>query len=111
MEHSPEVTVIVNKLNFAQCTYLLSVHRLETLRVSNAVPTSFAAVFSYLEDKAIIKDKAGMWQCLLASFDKVFDMFLDIKAKMVRFLLYLIKYQGSSLFVFPKTYVTKYNRV
>ncbi|XP_030847458.1 phosphatidylinositol 4-kinase alpha isoform X1 [Strongylocentrotus purpuratus] len=84
MEHSPEVTVIVNKLNFAQCTYLLSVHRLETLRVSNAVPTSFAAVFSYLEDKAIIKDKAGMWQCLLASFDKVFDMFLDIKAKMPR---------------------------
>ncbi|XP_041457096.1 phosphatidylinositol 4-kinase alpha-like [Lytechinus variegatus] len=84
MEHSPEVTVIVNKLNFAQCTYLLSVHRLETLRVSNAIPTSFAAVFTYLEDKAIIKDKAGMWQCLLASFDKVFDMFLDIKAKMPR---------------------------
>ncbi|XP_072163702.1 LOW QUALITY PROTEIN: phosphatidylinositol 4-kinase alpha-like [Diadema setosum] len=82
--HPAEVAVIVNKLNFAQCTYLLSVHRLETLRVSHATPTSFAVVFTYLEDKAIIKDKAGMWQCLLASFDKVFDTFLDIMANMPR---------------------------
>lgn len=32
LDHTPDVTVIVNKLTFAPCMYLLSVYWLETLR-------------------------------------------------------------------------------
>lgn len=35
LENPAEVVAIVNKLNFAQCCYLLSVYRLETLRYLN----------------------------------------------------------------------------
>ena len=35
LESPPEVVPIVNKLNFAQCTYLLSVYKLETLRYAS----------------------------------------------------------------------------
>ncbi|KAJ7383344.1 hypothetical protein OS493_028422 [Desmophyllum pertusum] len=42
------------QVNFGQCTYLLSVYRLESLRVSSD-PGKFYSIFDYLEDKAIEK--------------------------------------------------------
>ena len=54
-----EISVIVNKLNFGQCTHLLSVYRLESLRVANDT-RSFNNVFTYLENKPLLKDKAGL---------------------------------------------------
>lgn len=33
LDHPPDVTVLVNKLTFAPCMYLLSVYWLETLRL------------------------------------------------------------------------------
>ena len=77
------MTPIVNKLTFAQCTYLLSVYRLEVLRVHEKQDCSFIDVFQYLEDKAIMKDKAGMWQCLLAVSDEVVNMYVDILSNAV----------------------------
>lgn len=53
-----ELSVIVGKLNFGQCTHLLSVYKLESLRVSNDT-NSFHKIFTYLENKPIQKDKAG----------------------------------------------------
>ncbi|XP_033126679.1 phosphatidylinositol 4-kinase alpha-like [Anneissia japonica] len=83
LENPAEVIPLINKLSFAQCCYLLSVYRLETLRVTHSGDDcTFRGMFEYLEDKAIWKDKAGMWQCLLAVSDQVFKIFIDKMAKM-----------------------------
>ncbi|XP_038059018.1 phosphatidylinositol 4-kinase alpha-like [Patiria miniata] len=83
--HSPaEIVPYVNKLDFAQCTYLLSVYQLETLRVMHGDAPSFCTMFEYLEDMAIIQDKAGMWDCLLAVSNQVFTNFLDIMSNRPR---------------------------
>ncbi|XP_022109490.1 phosphatidylinositol 4-kinase alpha-like [Acanthaster planci] len=79
-----EIVPYVNKLDFAQCTYLLSVYQLETLRVLHEDAPSFCTMFEYLEDMAIIQDKAGMWDCLLAVTNQVFNNFLDIMSNRPR---------------------------
>lgn len=79
LDHPQEVTPLINKLNFAQCTYLLSVFRLEIMRVQNVHgQTPFHCMLQYLEDPSIQKDKAGMWQCILSVADKVFLTYLDV---------------------------------
>ena len=80
MSPSSEVISIINKLTFAQCTYLLSVCRLETFRVQNLVNgmNPFEIMMQYLEDSTIQKDKDGIWQCLLSIADKIFNVFLEI---------------------------------
>ncbi|XP_065226540.1 phosphatidylinositol 4-kinase alpha isoform X2 [Planococcus citri] len=78
MEHPPpDVTNYVNKLSFAQATYLLSVYWLETFRVQYSPEPSLQPMFEYLSDYAIQKDKYGMWHCLACVGDRVFALFLD----------------------------------
>lgn len=81
LENPPEVTAYVNKLSFAQCTYLLSVYWLETLRVENSCEPSLQPIFEYLMDTAILKDKSGMWQCVASVGDRVFSMFLNAMSR------------------------------
>lgn len=64
LSNPAEIITLVNRLNFGQCTYLLSVYRLESLRVSSD-PSKFYSIFDYLEDKAIEKDKAGKEEVFL----------------------------------------------
>lgn len=64
LEHPTDVAAIIHKLTFAQCTYLLSVYWLETLRIENAKEPSLELIFSYLCDLALQKDKSGIWQCI-----------------------------------------------
>ncbi|XP_054723251.1 LOW QUALITY PROTEIN: phosphatidylinositol 4-kinase alpha-like, partial [Uloborus diversus] len=79
LDHQADVTPLINKLNCAQCTYLLSVYHLETLRVRHIQEkTPFHCMLQYLEDPTIQKDKAGIWQCIVAVSDKVFQTYLDI---------------------------------
>ncbi|XP_026727128.1 phosphatidylinositol 4-kinase alpha isoform X4 [Trichoplusia ni] len=84
LDHPPEVTVVVNKLTFAPCMYLLSVYWLETLRVSNSPEPSLQPIIEYLSDSALQKDKTGMWQCVASVGDKVFQKFLDVMSDKVK---------------------------
>lgn len=80
--YSSEVTAIINKLTFAQCTYLLSICRLEVFRIeTNDSINPFYIIMQYLEDQSIQKDKDGIWTCLAAMFDRYFEIFLGIISK------------------------------
>ncbi|XP_073835112.1 phosphatidylinositol 4-kinase III alpha isoform X2 [Musca autumnalis] len=79
LEHpTAEVTAAINKLSFAQCTFLLSVYWLETLRVENAEEPSLEPILTYLCDPALQKDKSGIWQCVKCIADQVFEKFRNV---------------------------------
>ncbi|XP_067636083.1 phosphatidylinositol 4-kinase alpha isoform X2 [Eurosta solidaginis] len=79
LEHpTADVTASINKLTFAQCTYLLSVYWLETLRVENSEEPSLESILSYLCDMALQKDKSGIWQCVKCVADQVFEKFRNV---------------------------------
>ncbi|KAI5696346.1 hypothetical protein M8J75_011820 [Diaphorina citri] len=74
----PDVVTSIQKLSFAQSTYLLSVYWLETLRVQNSPQPSLHPIFEYLLDQSIQKDKSGIWQCISSVGQRVFTLFLDV---------------------------------
>ncbi|CAG9769001.1 unnamed protein product [Ceutorhynchus assimilis] len=80
LRHPADVTAIVNnKLSFAQCTFLLSVYWVETLRVQHSGEPSLVPMISdYLSDSALQKDKSGMWNCVASVSDRVFEKFLEV---------------------------------
>ncbi|XP_076804178.1 phosphatidylinositol 4-kinase alpha-like [Clavelina lepadiformis] len=80
LQNNTEVSTLINQMDFAMCTYLLSVYRLERLRVLYSPNYSPDVLFKYLEDRAIQKDKSQIWKCIKVVADLVFQMFMDIIA-------------------------------
>lgn len=82
LKGATDVTTYINKLSFAQCTFLLSVYWLETLRVANAPEPSLQPIIvDYLCDSALQKDKYNMWFCVSSVGEKVFEKFLEVMQK------------------------------
>ncbi|XP_065168456.1 phosphatidylinositol 4-kinase alpha isoform X3 [Atheta coriaria] len=74
-----DVSAHVNKLSFAECSFLLSVYWVETLRITNSDgPNLQIIIIEYLSDSALQKDKNGMWNCVSSVGEKVFDKFLQV---------------------------------
>ncbi len=88
LEHPPpDVVNFVNKLPFAQATYLLSVFWLETFRVQCSPEPSLQPMFEYLSDYAIQKDKYGMWHCLARCISKILNILLRGSRISLKFLI------------------------
>ncbi|XP_076062775.1 phosphatidylinositol 4-kinase III alpha isoform X2 [Oratosquilla oratoria] len=77
LDHAQDIVQVVNKLSFSQCIFVLSVYRLEALRVKSSPETDFQPMFEYLLDPAIQKDKYNIWSCINRVSEKVFQIFLD----------------------------------
>uniref|UniRef100_A0AC34RIU1 1-phosphatidylinositol 4-kinase n=1 Tax=Panagrolaimus sp. JU765 TaxID=591449 RepID=A0AC34RIU1_9BILA len=77
LNQSADVVALVNRMDVAQCLYLLSVCRMEKMRVLHSDhPDAIHCSFKYLEDRAIRKDKSGVWQCILTAAIIIFDEYL-----------------------------------
>uniref|UniRef100_A0A7E4V1C1 1-phosphatidylinositol 4-kinase n=1 Tax=Panagrellus redivivus TaxID=6233 RepID=A0A7E4V1C1_PANRE len=67
----------INRMDMTQCLYLISVFRMETMRVKHSQsPEAVHCIFKYLEDRAIRKDKSGIWHCFLTGAVNIFDEYL-----------------------------------
>lgn len=80
LDHPADIVSIVNRLNFAQCTYLMSVYRMEAFRVQSRATHdfSFQVMLQYLEDPTIQRDKDGIRQCIFSIADNIFKVYLEV---------------------------------
>ena len=69
---------ILNKLRFGQMSFLYSVYQLERLRLNCVTAVLTENMFSYLEDRAVQKDKTGTF---LRHFLILSRAFLDSRAR------------------------------
>lgn len=83
LDHPADIISIVNRLNFAQCTYLMSVYRMEAFRVESRATQdfSFQVMLQYLEDPTIQRDKDGIRQCIFCIADKIFRNYIEVLSR------------------------------
>ncbi|KAJ5068653.1 phosphatidylinositol 4-kinase alpha-related [Anaeramoeba ignava] len=76
----PKEAAIIAKLQFAQCTYLLAVYHLETLRAEHG---AFHECFAYLEDEGI-QNNQEHFACIKSIIDRAFSLFLGFVERLNR---------------------------
>uniref|UniRef100_A0A0N4ZV71 1-phosphatidylinositol 4-kinase n=1 Tax=Parastrongyloides trichosuri TaxID=131310 RepID=A0A0N4ZV71_PARTI len=79
LRQNPEIIPIVNRLDFTYCIYLLSVIRMEKMRVVYSTELDAVHLFlRYVENPAIKKDKNNMWTCIMAASHIIFEEYLNV---------------------------------
>jgi phosphatidylinositol 4-kinase len=73
---TPEIEKAVSQFTFVQCTFLKSLYHLEQMRL-RMQPTTFANIFSYLEDKGLQKDQS-VWVVLRVIVEKLLEEFISM---------------------------------
>ncbi|CAI8048545.1 Phosphatidylinositol 4-kinase alpha [Geodia barretti] len=73
LDRSLELDRLVVRLSFSQCLYLISIHRLETLRLETSTK-NFPLVFNYLEDKGL---QGELWVAIEKIAHKLFDQYIE----------------------------------
>ena len=81
LEPPANIINLLNKYPFPILVYLKSVYWLELLRLQSNNKVSFHTLFDYLSDKAVQKDRQGMYDCICAITEKLFKEFLSIMAE------------------------------
>ena len=81
LEPPPNIVFILNQYQLPILVYLKSVYLLELLKVQRKKQGTFHILFDYLEDKAVQKDRQGMYDCVCAIVEKLFKEFLAIMAE------------------------------
>uniref|UniRef100_A0A8R1DKX0 1-phosphatidylinositol 4-kinase n=1 Tax=Caenorhabditis japonica TaxID=281687 RepID=A0A8R1DKX0_CAEJA len=78
LKYSNDCSALINRFDFANCTYLLSVIRLERMRLLHSSKTdAFSSIFKYLENSTTRTDKSGIFTCLLAFAPQVFADWIE----------------------------------
>ncbi|VDL89608.1 unnamed protein product [Schistocephalus solidus] len=68
----------IKLMSVSQCAYLMSVLRLECLRIEYSDEMeAFHKIFQYLEDYTIRTDKSEMWTCIMQVAVQVFQRYLQ----------------------------------
>ncbi|VDN12864.1 unnamed protein product [Dibothriocephalus latus] len=71
-------------MSVSQCAYLMSVFRLECLRIEYSDEMeAFHKIFQYLEDYTIRMDKSEMWTCIMQVAVQVFQRYLQRLSSML----------------------------
>ena len=72
LEPPPNIVFILNQYQLPILVYLKSVYLLELLKVQRKKQGTFHILFDYLEDKAVQKDRQGMYDCVCTIVEKLF---------------------------------------
>ncbi|XP_023346695.1 phosphatidylinositol 4-kinase alpha [Eurytemora carolleeae] len=80
LEPPPNIVTLLKQYQFPILVYLKSVFWLEYLRIHSSKKATFHILFDYLEDKAIQKDKTGVYDCICSIVEKLFKEFLAVMA-------------------------------
>ncbi|XP_055327551.1 phosphatidylinositol 4-kinase alpha-like isoform X2 [Paramacrobiotus metropolitanus] len=78
LKANADLSYKINRLSLAQCLFLLSVYRLERLKVTHSDdPDAVKQIFAYLEDYSLQKDDSGLRDAVQAISYSVLDAFIQ----------------------------------
>uniref|UniRef100_A0AC35TLJ8 1-phosphatidylinositol 4-kinase n=1 Tax=Rhabditophanes sp. KR3021 TaxID=114890 RepID=A0AC35TLJ8_9BILA len=77
LKQETEIITIVKNMDFTHLIYLLSVIRMEKMRVMHSEDVNAVHLFfQYIQNPAVKNDKSGMWLCLRVAAQVIFEEYL-----------------------------------